>query len=90
MDEFVTCVRCGMTFEVNRKRKKLRMFCESCRVTKATTIQNGDSKCLPWHGGFGYDMLTPIDEDGEPVLPGTRICGNIDCVQPLHVKGQKW
>jgi hypothetical protein len=90
VDEFVTCVRCGMTFEINRKRKKLRMLCESCRVTKATTIQNGDSKCLPWHGGFDLDMITPINEDGEPVLPGMRVCGNKDCVQPAHVKGQKW
>jgi hypothetical protein len=79
-----------MTFEVNRKRKKLRMFCESCRVTKATTIQNGNLRCLPWHGSFDYDMITPIDDDGQPVLPGLRVCGNIDCVQPLHVKGQKW
>ena len=89
MDEFVTCIRCGFTFEVNRKRKKLRMSCESCRVTRATTIQNGNLRCLPWHGGFDYDLVTPIDEDGQRVLPGIRICGKNDCVQPAHVKGQQ-
>ena len=87
MDEFVTCNRCGQTFEINRKRKKLRMFCESCRVTRATTIKKENSVCLPWHGNFGLDMITPVDEDGYPVMPGERTCGNKDCVAPAHVKG---
>lgn len=33
-------------------------------------------------------MTTPIDEKGNPVLPGIRICGKLDCVMPDHVKGQ--
>lgn len=88
MDEFIDCYKCGKTFAVNRKRRKLRMHCESCRVNKASTIQQGDLKCLPWHGHFASDMLTPVDENGEPVLPGERICGNVDCVSPSHVKGK--
>jgi len=88
VDEFVTCAKCGSTFLVNRKRKKLRMFCESCRVRRASTIQNGDLKCLPWHGKFDTDMVTPVNENGEPVLPGNRICGNADCVSPSHVEGR--
>lgn len=88
MDEFVTCAKCGFTFLINRKRKKLRMLCESCRVGRANTIQNGELKCLPWHGRFDTDMTTPVDEEGNPVLPGERICGNNDCVAPSHVKGK--
>ncbi len=87
MDEFVDCYRCGATFLVNRKRIKARMFCESCRVSKANTVQNGEHKCLPWHGHFAEDMTTPIDEYGNPVLPGYRICGKLDCVNSGHVKG---
>jgi len=87
VDEFVDCARCGFTFAVNRKRKKLRMLCESCRVNKATTIQSGDLKCLPWHGKFDNDMKTPVDDNGDPVLAGRRICGNADCVSPSHVEG---
>jgi hypothetical protein len=87
VDEFVTCARCGQTFEVNRKRRKLRMHCDSCKVTKATTIQYGEFRCLPWHGNYDIDMVTPVDEDGLQVLPGIRVCGKIDCVQPAHVKG---
>lgn len=87
MFEFVDCYKCGNTFEVNRKRRKLRMLCESCRVTKATTIRKDDRVCLPWHGNFGKDLLTPIDEEGYPILPGIRECGNRDCVQATHVKG---
>jgi hypothetical protein len=88
MDEFVQCIRCGTTFLVNRKRKKLRMHCDSCRVTRATTIQQGDFKCLPWHGRFDNDMTTPIDDNGEQVIPGERLCGNLDCVNSSHVKGK--
>lgn len=88
MDEFVDCYRCGSTFLVSRKRRKLRMLCESCRYTKSNTVQSGEHKCLPWHGHFGDDMTTPIDEKGNPVLPGIRICGKLDCVNADHVKGQ--
>jgi hypothetical protein len=41
--------------------------------------------CIPWHGMFGPDMLTPVYDDGTPVIAGKRICGNLDCVSTLHV-----
>ena len=41
---------------------------------------------MPWHGLFGEDELTPIDDFGVPVLPGKRICGKKDCVNELHVE----
>ena len=87
MFEFVDCHRCGFTFEVNRKRKKLRMLCQSCRVTRATTIKTEDKSCLPWHGNFAVDLVTPVDDEGYEVHPGIRTCGNNDCVQTAHLEG---
>jgi hypothetical protein len=42
---------------------------------------------MPWHGHFGADEITPIDDDGKPVFPGVRSCGNNDCCNPQHVIG---
>jgi hypothetical protein len=41
---------------------------------------------LPWHGRFGADMVTPVDEDGVAVLPGVRKCGRLDCVNASHIE----
>jgi hypothetical protein len=41
---------------------------------------------LPWHGGFAVDDVTPIDDDGLPVLPGVRACGHNDCVNISHIQ----
>jgi hypothetical protein len=43
-------------------------------------------KCLPWHGGFAVDDVTPIDDDGAAVLPGVRLCGHNDCVNISHIQ----
>lgn len=44
---------------------------------------------MPWHGNFGLDMITPVDENGDPVLRGKRRCGNLDCVNPKHIERLK-
>jgi hypothetical protein len=41
---------------------------------------------LPWHGRFGSDMVTPVDEDGVAVLPGVRKCERLDCVNASHIE----
>jgi hypothetical protein len=46
--------------------------------------ENG--KCIIWHGYFDVDQVTPVDEDGSPILPGIRSCGNKDCVNKAHVR----
>lgn len=74
-----------MSWDVTKKRGNDRVICQSCRTKRAVTVQNGEHKCLPWHGKFASDMVTPIDELGEEVLPGQRICGNLDCVAPQHI-----
>jgi hypothetical protein len=33
------------------------------------------------------DEVTPVDDDGQPVLPGVRSCGHTDCVAHYHVVG---
>lgn len=76
------CVRCGIIWEVNSTRKN-NDTCQSCRARKQQKIAD----CLPWHGGFAEDLVTPVDEDGNEVLPGIRSCGNRDCVNGSHIVG---
>ena len=84
----VICERCGFKWLVNSTRKP-NSLCSSCRAKRVQTVQNKEGKCYPWHGHFAADMVTPIAEDGEPILPGVRLCGNLDCVNPSHVKEGK-
>lgn len=74
------CTRCGIVWDVNGSRNNPEL-CQSCRARRQGKI--GD--CIVWHGLFAEDMVTPITEDGDEVLPGVRLCGNSDCVQPSHV-----
>ena len=75
------CLRCGMFWEVHPSRKP-NDYCESCRARRATKV----STCLPWHGRFAADFVTPIYEDGTPVMPGRRTCGNADCCNREHLE----
>lgn len=79
----VVCKRCGWVWV--QQRKKGNQLCQSCRVKPAQVIQYGEQKCLPWHGDFGVDGVTPF-HDGEPYLPGKRICGHSDCVAVNHIE----
>lgn len=81
----VICERCGYKTVIHSKRKP-HPLCASCRAKKVQTIQRADKKCYPWHGLFAQDMVSPITEDGKLFLPGKRICGNLDCVNPSHIK----
>lgn len=76
----VICKRCGLWFEATRNRKAPET-CESCRARRVQVI----NKCIIWHGHFASDLVTPLYEDGTEVLPGIRICGKSDCVNPNHV-----
>jgi len=76
-----TCTRCGIVWEINATRNN-HETCESCRARKVQKV----GACLPWHGMFAADMVTPIDDDGTPVLPGKRRCGRLDCIQPTHIE----
>jgi len=56
------------------------------------TVRSDLGKCLPWHGYFAADEITPVTETGEIYLPGKRLCGNNDCIEKTHIKmeGQQW
>lgn len=75
------CQRCGIQWEVEPTRK-VNDLCVSCRARKTQKVRD----CLPWHGRYANDMLTPVHEDGSPVMPGKRICGNSDCVNTNHLE----
>lgn len=75
------CLRCGIGWEVNSSRKA-NENCDSCRARRATKV----SACLPWHGRFAVDQVTPIHEDGSQVMPGLRMCGHKDCCNREHLE----
>jgi len=81
----IECERCGYLWEINAIRKRVNL-CVSCRARKVQTVHTGQGKCIPWHGYFARDEMTPVDDDGKPVLPGERSCGRKDCVAPGHVR----
>lgn len=75
------CHRCGMTWEDSATRKNSDL-CQSCRARKTQKVDG----CIVWHGHFAEDMVTPIDDEGNEVLPGKRRCKRLDCVAPNHIE----
>lgn len=83
----VECRRCGFKWSVSAAHKDDKnLLCRSCRSKPAKTIQYGGLRCEP-HLGKVNDDLEPIDDNGELILPGKRICLHKDCVNPKHVVG---
>jgi hypothetical protein len=57
------------------------------------TVNTDNGKCFPWQGQFARDEMTPVDDEGEPIFPGVRRCGNNDCCNVEHIdlgKGLSW
>jgi hypothetical protein len=81
----IECVRCGFEWVVANVRKQDN-YCVSCRARKVATVDLGGDKCHPWQGMFGSDLITPVDDNGRPVKPGHRVCGNADCVNSRHIE----
>lgn len=79
------CVRCGFIWDVVNTRK-IPSHCQSCRAQPIRSLMTENGKCIIWHGYFDVDQVTPVDEDGSPILPGIRSCGNKDCVNKAHVR----
>lgn len=75
------CTRCGWVWEVNSTRV-IHETCDSCRARKVQKV----GACLPWHGRFASDMMTPIDEEGNVFLHGKRKCNRVDCVNTSHIE----
>ena len=68
-------------WEVNSSRKP-KEYCESCRARKTNKIQD----CLIWQGHYDSDQVTPIHDNGNPVMIGKRTCGHADCVNINHLE----
>lgn len=84
-DNQVQCRRCGFVWAVNnQKRGRRDLLCISCRMKPAKMLQYGKLRCIP-HDGALNDDLQPLDEFGELLLPGKRVCGHADCVNDSHV-----
>lgn len=84
-DQKWVCKRCGFTeFVAADRRRHGSGLCVDCRVRPARRISYGLSEpCLPWFGEFD-EFDNPL-LFGVLVLPGVRVCGHRDCVEPLHV-----
>jgi hypothetical protein len=84
-DNQVECRRCGFKWAVNaEKRGRKDLLCISCRVKPAKTIQYGKLRCTPHQGKLDAD-LNPIDDEGNLIFEGERICGHKDCVNETHI-----
>lgn len=81
----VECARCGYAWDVQSPRKR-EQFCSSCKAAKVQTVTSPFGPCVPWHGRFGPDHATPVDDYGQVVRPGVRLCGNADCVSARHIE----
>lgn len=79
----VFCRRCGWSWVVASGRRKAFELCESCRARPALSVVFGSDRCVPWR--FGFDEFDNPVKDGVLFLPGVRVCGHRDCVNPLHI-----
>ena len=84
-DNQVQCRRCGFIWTVNaEKRGRKDLLCVSCRVKPAEMIQYGKLRCIP-HKGRLDQNLNPVDDEGNLIFSGERICGHKDCVNVAHI-----
>jgi len=83
-----TCYRCGFV----RSRQQPTFvdgLCSSCSSLTEKALKPRRSSCKPWTGNFAPDDVTPLHPNGQPVLPGPRVCGYSDCVNPKHITKEK-
>ena len=78
------CDRCGYEWE-SKNARRAPTLCSSCRAIPVQTVHSIFGKCVPWQGRYAEDLVTPIDGNGDPVLPGVRKCRHFDCVNPKHI-----
>lgn len=74
------CLICGFLLEERRRRND--DLCNSCRMRPAKSIKYNDDVCIPWHGEFDYNDNPVVS--GMLFMPGVRVCGHRDCVNPNH------
>jgi hypothetical protein len=87
------CYKCGTEdttgYIAKRIERGAERLCQSCSARPAKHIQTKFGRCKPHHGKFD-DYDCPMDDNGEYILPGIRICGAKDCVEPTHIQEFVW
>jgi hypothetical protein len=80
-----TCLICDDTWLVNPKRNNSHLYCQSCRrKNPERRIDYGHTKpCKPWLGDFDLED-NPL-RNGQPHMPGERVCNHRDCVEESHI-----
>lgn len=87
------CTRCGflipaLTIAKRLSRGNTEDRCRDCipRDTVHRVRASGvKSECNPWAGDVDLDTMQPLKPNGEPHMPGFRICGHLDCCNRNHV-----
>jgi hypothetical protein len=87
------CSRCGilipwMTIAKRASRGNTEDRCRDCipRDTVHRIQKPGiKNECNPWAGDVDLDTMQPLNANGEPHMPGIRICGHLDCCNRNHV-----
>lgn len=83
-----TCQRCGYEW-IQSERQLYRdaeiTFCRSCKATESKTVMKDGWVCHPHRGEVDLDTMTPLDANGNPYLPGYRLCGMLDCTTRTHI-----
>ena len=85
----VICERCGYettTSSRNLYRQTRLDLCKSCQAKPSNVVIRNGVACTPHRGEVDLDTMAPLDDQGQPYLPGYRICGMADCVAPSHVR----
>jgi hypothetical protein len=88
----VNCNRCGIliaesVIERRRARGNMSTTCQDCTAKKTKRIKYNGDYCEPHHGAFTDDD-EPLDDYGNRILPGPRVCNHKDCVRPSHCPRQ--
>jgi hypothetical protein len=84
----MNCERCGYVITANRFERILKMgydlLCVDCaQVPMRIVVTGKDEYCIPHK--FEFDDEDNPMKHGLPYRPGERLCGNRDCVRPVHV-----
>ena len=97
-NEIVYCTRCGQSQSAEQVyKRKIRQavnaeWCRDCRDDRTEIRRDykwvhpvlGRISCWLWIFDLNDDW-NPIDDNGELVRPGKRLCGLKDCVRLTHI-----
>jgi hypothetical protein len=88
---FVGCSQCGQPISKSVLEKRVSRGsdedrCKDCCAKPVEYLSYREFTCKPWQGEFDWELMVPVDE-GQPFMPGYRLCGHADCVLKGHIIG---